>query len=354
MKAITVCTIGDPEQKTVGTVELRDIPNREPGDEEVMVKVAYASICGSDGHVIKGELGPLREMVLSWLPMRLGHEVSGVIEKVGAKAAEMGFKPGDRVTANYTQFCNSCYYCHNGQENYCEHQVPRYEAMAEYITWHMSQIYKLPDGVGLLEAALTEPFSIALNAVQKAQLKLGSKVAVFGAGGIGLMIVQLAKMAGASHVTLFDVVDQKRKMAEQMGADVTIDPRDADAVEKALSYTDGRGYNAILDASGASSAARMALDIAGPEADIVFFSMYDPNYDLPVNLFVQFYQRGLHLHGMQTSADAFEKTVAMLPRMDLKPLIQKIYQLEEYEQAFADQFSGQYIKLVFQCNEGME
>ncbi len=89
--------IGDPEKKTVGTVGIKDVPIPEPKPEEVRIKIAYASICGSDPHILRGDLGPMREHIMSRLPMRTGHEVSGVIDAVGVAAAAHGFKVGDRV-----------------------------------------------------------------------------------------------------------------------------------------------------------------------------------------------------------------------------------------------------------------
>jgi len=354
MKAIHVTAIGDPEVKTIGKTDLWDIPNKEPGDEEVMLKVAYASICGSDGHILRGNLGPLREMVLSWLPMRLGHEVSGVIEKAGKKALELGFKPGDRVTANYVKFCNSCYYCRNGQENLCQHPEFHYEAMGQYVTWHMSQIYKIPEHVSLKDAALTEPLSIALNAVETVNIKMGARVAVMGAGGIGLMAVQLAKMAGASSVSLFDIVDSKLQLGKQLGADMVFNTSDEDCISNAMDYTEERGYDNIIETTGNSNVAKMALDLLTMEGHVVYIAMYNENFELPLNLFAQMYQKGLHIHGMQTSADTFEKTVRMLGRVNLSSIIQKTYLLEEHKEAFDAQLTGAYTKIAFKCNDDLE
>jgi (R,R)-butanediol dehydrogenase/meso-butanediol dehydrogenase/diacetyl reductase/L-iditol 2-dehydrogenase len=352
MKTIAAVSIGDPEKNELGVVELLDRPVPEPADYEVRIKVAYAGICGSDAHIVKGNLGPLREAVESMLPMRLGHEISGVVDKVGKSAKEFGFQPGDRITANYTHFCGVCYYCHNGQENFCEHPIPYYDGMSEYVCWHVSQLVKIPDEVPLIDAALTEPLSIAMNAVRTARVRFGSKVTVFGGGGIGLMIVQLARLAGASRVTLFEVVESKRETGLKLGADAAIDPLCEDAVKEALSYTDGgRGYDCIIESSGASSAAKMSLDLYKPEADGVYFSMYDPNFDLSVNMFTKLYMQGIHIHGMMTSSHLFQETASMLGRIDFAPIVQGVYALDQYKEAFRDQLSGKFAKLLIRCNE---
>ena len=95
MKALFITSIGDPEQRTVGTIAMKDVPIPEPKPEEVRIKIAYASICGSDPHILRGDLGPMRQHIMSCLPMRTGHEISGVIDAVGVAAAAHGFKVGE-------------------------------------------------------------------------------------------------------------------------------------------------------------------------------------------------------------------------------------------------------------------
>jgi L-iditol 2-dehydrogenase len=350
MKSLFLTEIGEPAENTIGKLELKEIPIPEICDEEVLIKVAYASICGSDGHALKGALGPLREHVINILPMKMGHEISGVIEKVGPIAAKHGFKPGDRVTGNFTKFCGSCHYCRSGRENFCENPDYRTDAMSEYVAWHMSQVYKIPDSVDLLHASLTEPMSIALNAVKTAQVKFGSHVAIFGAGGIGLMAVQLAKIAGAAKVTIIEVVKEKRDLALTMGADYGIDPINEDVASLGMTFTDHYGYDSIIESSGASSAAQSALDIIGKDGHIVYFSMYNPDYYLQVNLFQKLYLNQAHLHGMYTSADIFPQTINMIERMNFEPIIQKVYDLTDYKQAFSDSLSGKYPRVVLKCN----
>jgi (R,R)-butanediol dehydrogenase/meso-butanediol dehydrogenase/diacetyl reductase/L-iditol 2-dehydrogenase len=348
MKALFVTAIGDPNAKTTGKVELRDIPKPEPGDEDVLIKVAYASICGSDGHVLRGNLGPLRPMILGMLPMRMGHEVSGVIEKAGKTAVSAGFKEGDRVTCNYTHFCGSCYFCRTGRENFCLHPKPLADAMSEYICWHMSQVFKIPDHVTLLYASLTEPLSIAVNAVRTAQVKFGSRVAVFGSGSIGLMALQAAKMNGASLVAAFDVVPEKLALAKKTGADAVLNTSESGYEQRALELTDGLGFDSIIESTGVPAVAQSTLGLLSPDGHAVYFAMYQTDFELKVNLFNELYLKQKHLHGMYTSADLFPQVVSLLHRMDLGSLIQGTYKLEECEKAMQDQLSGKYIKLVFE------
>ena len=347
MKALFITSIGDPEKKTVGTVGIKDVPIPEPKPEEVRIKIAYASICGSDPHILRGDLGPMREHIMGRLPMRTGHEISGVIDAVGVAAAAHGFKVGDRVTANYSKPCGTCHWCHTGREGLCKQAKASADGMAEYVCWHMSQVYQIPDNVTLRQACMTEPMTIALNAVQTAQVSFGKSVAIFGGGGIGLMTLQLSRCAGASKVMAFELSEHRRKMALQLGADMEIAPNDDGVTEAIRQMTDDRGFDCIIDSSGASSAAQSTLNMLAPDGNVVFFAMYRPDFELKVNLFTQMYLQQKHIHGMYTSSDCFPKTIAMLPLVNLDIIAEKEYTLDDYRSAFEDVLSGKYAKVIF-------
>lgn len=350
MKKLMVADIGNLEKKTLGRLELVEEQRPIPGDEEVLIKIAYCGICGSDGQTLRGNLGPHTEMVRQILPMGCGHELSGVIEEVGSTAAKVGFAPGDRVTGNYFRPCGCCYYCSTGRENFCQYPINKLEGMGEYITWHMSQIYKLPDNIPLKVGAMTEPLSIAFSAVEMAKVKMGSRVAVFGGGGIGQMAAQLAQKAGAAMVTMIEPVEAKRELAIKLGANCAVDPIRENVLEKAKKLTGGLLYDCVIEASGASSAAQNAVEILSPDGDAVFFSMYREDYNLPVNLFSEMYMLQKHLHGMSTSASIWPRVISMLSEIDVESLIQAEYELKDYEEAFAAHLSGNFAKVMLHCN----
>ncbi len=349
MKALVITSLGEPAEKKLGTMDLieKDIP--EPGPEEVRIRISYASICGSDVKYIKGGLGFLEEETRKSLPRQTGHEMSGVIDKVGAEAAKLGWKEGDRVTGNFMHFCNSCRYCRNGQESFCLHPHMHMDAMAEYICWHMSQLYKVPDEVSLKDAVLTEPLSVAVHAVESAEVKFGTRLAISGGGGIGLLCLILAKRKGCSHITMLEPMEEKRALALKLGADAAINPMDADANEQALSYTEGFGYDAIIECSGAPSAAVNCINLLDVDSHVVYVAQYPDKFDLPINLLKNMWFRQIHVHGMFNSNDGFVKTVRMLPKVkdELEQLIQSVHPLEEYNEAFADMMSGKCAKVVF-------
>ena len=234
MKQLFITSVRDFEKNTMGTVEMREMPMPEPAEDEVRIKIIYSSICGSDAHTLTGHLGEFEEGTKAMLPMTFGHELSGVIDKVGPKAEALGYHVGDKVIANYAKYCYACDNCRSGHENLCSHVQFCMNGFAEYAVYHVTQVHKLPENYDLETAALIEPLTIALAAAEQAHISYGKSVAIMGAGGIGLMLVQLARLAGASCVTVFDLVEEKCELAKQLGADYAFDPRKEGALEEAM------------------------------------------------------------------------------------------------------------------------
>lgn len=345
MKAVMLVRAYNEETKERGEVACLDVPKPEiVHDDDVLIKVAYASVCGSDPHLLEGYFDlPI--------PSPCGHELSGTIEALGPGANKKGLKVGDKVTGNFYRTCGSCDYCLSGQSQFCEHAEGLGAAQAEYIVWHEDQVYKIPEGVSLLDAALTEPFNIAVRAVELADFRLGAHVAISGGGGIGLMMAQLLKRSGAGRVTVLEPMEGKRKRALEMGADYVLDPLDENIEKQVLELTGGKGFDAIIESSGNGPAARKTLDYAARGAHLVFMSMYRKDYEMSMNLLEYTYRKELRIQGMYLAQESFPRAVNMLPQMNFNPVIEKIYSLDECSQAYADQKSGKYAKLVFDCSK---
>jgi 2-desacetyl-2-hydroxyethyl bacteriochlorophyllide A dehydrogenase len=345
MKAVLLVKDYDKETNTLGEIGCREVAKPQIiHADDVLIKVAYASLCGSDPNLLKG-LFPFKA------PFQWGHEFSGIIEEMGPGATKKGLKVGDRVTGNFYKTCGACHYCRNMMEQFCPHPEENPKAQAQYFVLRESQVYVIPDSVDLKEATLIEPFAIAVRAIEKSDIKIGQRIAISGGGGIGLMIAQLARKAGASKVVVIEPVKSKRQLALEMGADVAIDPLAENLTQRSNTLTNGYGFDAVIEASGNTKAAESCLEIVGNGGTIVYFSMYDMNYELPLNLFKYCYHKELTIKGMFLAQLVFERAVEMMARMDLRPLISKVYSLDECRQAYADQISGQYAKLVFDCQK---
>ena len=351
MKSIRCVRIGslrekDPEKK--GKIEVWDVPEDPVGPEDVRIKVAYCAICGSDPHLVEGIFG--------WpVPYGMGHEVSGVITEVGEKATKKGLKVGDRVAGNFLKFCGTCYYCQNGQQQFCEHaDESNHPGFSETLVWHESQVYKLPDSVSLKEGCLLEPVSIAVRAMDKAELRFGQRVLVSGGGPIGLLITQCLKKAGATELTLSEPIAERRELALRFEAKNVIDPMKENIRDAAARITCGRGFDVVFDCTGSTKAVYDLPYVTAKGGKLIYSAMYPNDFEMPLNLYKFCYYNELTITGMYVAPYAFPRAAQMLPELDLAPLTTKVFELEDAVAAFDAQVSGKYPKILIRCNKDLE
>ncbi|MFN8387263.1 MAG: alcohol dehydrogenase catalytic domain-containing protein, partial [Anaerolineales bacterium] len=221
MKAVRLTHIGKP-------LELQEIPIPAFGDKDILARVRAAGICHSDAHYRAGR------SAMGFLPITLGHEVAGVVEKTGSHVTNV--KAGDRVCLHYNITCGDCYYCSTGNEQFCDsvkmlgHHVDG--GYAEYISIPARNAIQLPDEIPFeAGATLMCASATALHALTKSRIKAGETAAVFGVGGLGLSAIQLAKAMGAVEVYAVDIQQDKLELASEYDA-IPIDASRADAVEE--------------------------------------------------------------------------------------------------------------------------
>ncbi len=348
MRTVAVTRIGslrDPDENTRGRIGVVDMPQPELGPEDVRIRVAYSAICGSDPHLAEGFFG-------TDVPIGLGHELSGIVEALGAAAHRNGLQVGDRVAGNFLRFCGTCTACRTGAQQFCEHiQDYNRPGMAETVTWHESQVYKLPDDVSLLKGCLLEPTSVAVRIADKTRIKVGDRVAICGGGPIGQLALQVMKMNGATSLTLIEPIAERREMALRHGADVVIDPISEDQYARADAITDGRGFDVVIDASGSPRAVRGLLDIAAKGATVIYGAMYPEDFEMPLNLSDYLYLKELTLTGVFVSPYAFPRALQILPYLELDELTQSVFDLDDAAEAFAVHVSGKFAKVVIRCND---
>ncbi len=351
MKSIRTVKIGslrekDPEKR--GRIEVWEVPEDPVGPEDVKIKVAYCAICGSDPHLVEGIFG--------WpVPFGMGHEVSGVIVELGERATKKGLKVGDRVSGNFLRFCGTCYYCQNGQQQFCLHaDESNHPGYSEYLVWHESQVYRLPDGVSLKKGALLEPLAIAVRAVDKAELKFGQRVAVSGGGPIGLLILQSLKKSGATDITLIEPIAERRALGAKYGASHVVDPAAEDVREAAARITGGLGFDVVFDCSGSPKAVYSLPYITAKGGRLIYSAMYPNDFEMPLNLYKFCYYNELTITGMYVAPYAFPRAAQLLPDMDLDDLTSAVFELDDAAAAFEAQVSGKYPKILIRCNRDLE
>ena len=355
MKAVVV--------KEVGVLEVQDVPETEPSPCEIKVKIAYAGICGTDlkildstygdkvhlkGAIVRPEKTTSMRDPITHLEMRdgirtLGHEASGTIVKIG-KDVKGDFKEGQRVAMNFLSPCGSCYYCVNGMADFCERTAPVSGAMAEYSYYRENIVFPLPDEVPLDVGAMLEPTTVALSALENVNIKVGDSVIITGGGTIGLLTLQLAIRLGATKVLFSEPIDEKRKLAKQFGADVVVDPLKEDLLEISNQFTDGRGFNKCIEASGVETVAKQLILLAEYGGHIAYVANYSPDFKLGIPLFYM-HMRRLTIHTTISSPYLFPKALKMLSKLDLKPLI-TVYPLKEASKAFEAHKMGKYVTIM--------
>lgn len=348
MKSVTVVKTGslkDPNEEARGQIVVTDIPMQSLGDEDVRIKVAYCAICGSDPHLV--------ENIFGWeVPFGLGHEVSGIIAELGPKATKKGLKVGDRVAGNFLHFCGTCYYCQNGQQQFCEHaNDSNNPGMSEFVVWHESQVYKMPDSVSLKEACLLEPVSVAVRLMDKVEMKFGQRVIIVGGGPIGLLATQAVNMMGASNLTLVEPIAERRELALKYGADHVIDPMSADIKKVAMELTDGRGYDVVIDCSGSTKAVYDLPFITAFGGKLIYAAMYPNTFEMPLNLYKFIYSNELTITGMYVSPYAFPRAWQIFPKIQLDEFTSKVFSIDDAAEAFKAQVTGKYIKILIECNK---
>jgi len=347
-----------------GDIRFGEAPVPAIGVDEALIRVNTACICGSDIAYFFGR-SPL-ETKTGKGPLITGHEMSGEICEIGKRAAEnRDIHIGDRVAADPVQVCGTCVYCKQGKINLCDNGkvlgVGVDGGFAEYVRVKASNVFRLPDGCDFEEGALVEPLACAMNAIRQADIKIGDFVTVIGTGAIGLMLVQLAKAAGAGSVAAVGVVDFQLKKALALGADYafnTGDPQSpyyCDNVTEAVGdITSGLLSDKVLVPTSARAAMAQALEISGKDSAIVYFGLASPGdrievpalQSLLMNKTVKFSWRARY---------TFPDAVRAIERkkINLKELITHRYPLEKLEEAlrFMDAPEGEKIKCAIKIHQ---
>jgi D-arabinose 1-dehydrogenase-like Zn-dependent alcohol dehydrogenase len=252
MRAVRLVHVGKP-------LENAELAVPKIGPSDVLIRIEAAGICRSDEHYRAGI------SKIDNLPLTLGHEVAGTVERVGADVANLA--PGDRVCVHYLVHCGTCEFCVRGLEQFCrsvqmigKHRDGGY---AEFIKVPGRNAFALPDEISFEVGAIMMCSSAtALHALNKARLKSGDSVAIFGFGGLGFSALQLARALGCGNVYVVEINPAKLASAEKMGA-VPIDAKASDPVEQIRNATGGEGVDVSLELIGSAKTMRQAVQCLG-------------------------------------------------------------------------------------------
>lgn len=331
----------DKEQK----FEVREMEFGPLASDEVLVKNYSCGICGTDVHIYHGEEGSAAVEP----PVVLGHEYSGVVEAVGSAVVDL--KPGDKVTIDPNIYCGKCTPCRMGKKQNCEHLyaigVNRNGGFAEYSVCPESQCLKVNDDLDLDVAAMVEPLACAIHGIDRAAIQPGQLVVVIGGGTIGMLMVQLAKLSGASMVILSEPIEMRRKIGLEIGADAVIDPIHEDVAGRIKEITGRNGADVVIECVGKTFTVEQAFDAAGLGATVLIFSVPSVGATAKLPLFDVF-KKELKIVGSMVNPDTHLRAVNLLNsgRLEIKRLITHVYDMEHLEDAIKMQMSNESIKVV--------
>jgi L-iditol 2-dehydrogenase len=332
-----------------GAMELREMPIPEAGAGEVLLKVGAAAICGSDLAMYRGAFEhPMQT------PVVMGHEFAGTVIALGHGV--QGVAVGDRVASETAaRTCGKCVYCRSGAYNVCpERKGFGYGvdgAFAEYVSVPVRLLHHLPDHLPFKLAALTEPAAGAHHGVELNHcLRPGDSTLIIGPGPIGLFALQFAYLAGASPLLVAGIGRDRERLAlaQRLGADraINLDEEDARAIVRAVG--DGLGVHYIVEATGATQALDLALDVVRPLGTITRIGLGD--HPLPFGL-NRLTSKAIHLQGTWSHNFAdWERVLYLMGtgQLQVEPLVSRVYPLDEWRTAFEDAVAGRVVKAVLE------
>ena len=310
-------------------LRIEDHPRPALGPNDVLIRVKACGICGTDVHIYEGDEGAAEVTP----PTILGHEFSGVIEEIGEKVTSC--KVGDRVCIDPNCYCDACEACRNGIAHYCSSMIGYGTTVdggfAEFCAVNERQVYHLGKNTSFLQGAMTEPVACCLHGLDMCEIQPGHQVVVIGGGMIGLLMLQLAKLAGAAKIALLEPVEAKREVGRKLGADVCIDPLHEDV--KAVLAANGMTWiNTVIECVGKPSTIEQGIEIAGNKAVVMMFGLTKPQETISVKPF-EIFKKELVLKASYINPYTQKRALDLIDsgRLDVTSMIYETAGLEKLE-----------------------
>ncbi len=313
---------------TPGQIAIETVPDPAPGPEDVVVRVAGGGICGTDLHILDGEFAPA-------YPIVPGHEFAGEIVAAGAGVTSV--RIGDQVAVDPSLHCHACYYCKRGRGNLCENWaaigVTEPGGAAEFAVVPARNCFVLPEGVNPADAALIEPLSCAVRGFDVLPRQVADHYLIYGAGTMGLMMLELAKRAGAASVSMVDLNPTRLETAKILGCSA--------AVRSADELVAPRGWDVVIDCTGAAAAIADGLGRVGKGGTFLQFGV--ASYDTRATIEpYKIYNREITITGSMAVLHSFDRAGELFAGGLLDPhvFISHRFPLEQYAEAVAQFRAG--------------
>ncbi|GAA3689090.1 zinc-dependent alcohol dehydrogenase family protein [Lentzea roselyniae] len=291
----------------VGSVEVTTVDDPPCGPREVVVDVAACGLCGTDLHILQGEFAPT-------LPVVPGHEFAGTIVEIGSRVSEL--KVGDRVAVDPSLYCYECRMCRAGKNNLCERWaaigVTTSGGAAEFAVAPVANCVKLPDHVRTEDAALIEPLSCAVRGYDVLRSQMASRVLIYGSGTMGLMMLQLGKLTGASSIEVVDLNAERLETAVRLG--VTAVAGTADELDRP------EGWDVVIDATGNEKAIQDGLGRVAKGGTFLQFGVSDYSARVTIEPY-KIYNQEITITGSMAVLHSFERAADLFATGVLDPAV---------------------------------
>ena len=326
---------------------LVDLPTPSIGDNDLLVQVKAAAICGTDVHIYQwNEYAASRIHI----PMVFGHEYAGEIVEIGKNVQT--FKAGDRVAAETHVPCGHCYQCTTGLQHICRDMkilgVHVDGAFADYTVLPEACAWKLDPSISYKIGATMEPFGIGVHALSKTK-PAGKKVIVFGCGPIGIYAQMVAKLSGAECVIAVDIAKERLELAKAMGADVALNASESDVVQHVDRITKGFGVDIVVELSGSQAAINNATKVLRRGGDLVFVGLFSGPVEVDLTNDIIYKEANVYGVTGRIMWDTWWTSQRMIlsGQMNLDPVVTHTFSLKDYDTALQLAESGKTGKIVF-------
>lgn len=318
-------------------VELINITKPMPKSNQVLIRIKACALCTYEQRAYLG----VSKMPLPFIG---GHEATGEIAQIGSAVDAKKYKIGSKVAVRILYKCGSCYYCRRGRENLCvetnrllvdDSGVSGIGGLCEFIVADTSQIWQLPDDISLEKAALTEPVACVVNSIEKGNPGLGDDVVIIGGGIMGMLHLLCAKLRG-TRVIMLEPICERRKLARELGCDITIDPTHTDPIQAVRNLTDGRGAEIVFNTTPISAVAEQAVQLTGSMGRCVMFSSQHPDEPIKISANWLHHSEAVITGAVSPSVHSFDTAVNLLTKNLIKPekLISGVFDCTEADKAF--------------------
>jgi len=318
-------------------VEIIEITKPIPKPQQVLIKMKACALCTYEQRVYKNA----SKMSLPFIG---GHEITGEIAQIGSDINAEKYKIGTKVAARIIYKCGTCYYCRHGQENLCvetnrqlvtEPGVSGLGGLGQFIAVDTTQIWKLPHDMSLEKATLAEPVACVVNSFEKGNPQLGEDVVIIGGGIMGMLHLMCAKLRGARTI-MSEPDEQRRKLAKELGCDITIDPLQTDPVQAIKDLTDGRGAEVVFNTTPISAVAEQAVQMTGKMGRCVMYSSQHPDEPIKISANWLHNSEAIITGAVSPSVHSFDTAVNLLAKNIVNPekLISGIFDYTQADKAF--------------------